>query len=86
MSIQQQVISILADTLQLNSNVIFSMNLETAIVGAIPEFDSIAVVSVITALESQYGFAVEDDEITADIFESVGALVGFVKRKLNVYS
>ncbi|MDH5694616.1 MAG: phosphopantetheine-binding protein, partial [Gammaproteobacteria bacterium] len=59
-----------------------SLDVDTALLGGIPEFDSMAVVSVITAIEEQYGFVVDDDEIDAEAFETVGALVSFVDGKL----
>lgn len=54
----------------------------TGLFGSIPEFDSMAVVSVVTALEEQFGITVEDDEITAEVFETVGSLTRFVEQKL----
>jgi acyl carrier protein len=42
-----------------------------------------AVVTIITTIEEAYGFTVNDDEISADTFESFGALVGFVESKLD---
>jgi acyl carrier protein len=59
-----------------------SLGPNTALLGAIPEFDSMAVVSIITALEDCFGFAIDDDEIDASIFETVGSLVAFVEAKL----
>ncbi len=55
----------------------------TGLFGNIPEFDSMAVVAVITALEERFGIAVEDDEITAEVFETVGSLSQFVERKIG---
>ena len=55
----------------------------TGLFGSIPEFDSMAVVAVITALEERFGIVVEDDDITADIFETVGSLTRFVEGKLG---
>ncbi|MBS4052350.1 MAG: acyl carrier protein [Methylomonas sp.] len=55
----------------------------TLLLGAIPEFDSMAVVTIITTLEEQFGFTVDDDEIDASVFETVDTLVAFVERKLN---
>ena len=46
------------------------------------EFDSMAVVSVITALEDQLGILVEDDDITGETFETLGNLTAFVQSKL----
>lgn len=54
----------------------------TPLMGSVPEFDSMAVVSLLTALEEHYGFVVEDDEISADIFETVGSVNDFVEQKL----
>lgn len=53
----------------------------TPLLGAIPEFDSMAVVSVITGLEETFDFYVEDDEISAEVFENFGALCHFVEQK-----
>lgn len=55
----------------------------TALLGAIPEFDSMAVVSLITALEDHFGIIVDDDEINAETFETVGQLCDFVDGKLS---
>lgn len=51
------------------------------LLGAMPEFDSMAVVSLITALEERYGFSVDDDEISGETFETLGSLADFVERK-----
>ncbi len=54
----------------------------TPLFGSLPEFDSMAVVTVITAIEEQFDFIVDDDEITAEAFETVGSLSSFVEQKL----
>ena len=59
-----------------------SFDESTPLLGTIPEFDSMAVVTVITGLEEQFGFVVDDDEITAETFETVGTLCEFVEGKL----
>lgn len=56
---------------------------ETPLLGHIPELDSMAVVSVITGIEEEFDIVIEDDEISADIFESLGSLTDFVAAKLN---
>ncbi len=81
MTVIKQVQEILSSVLQL-SNGGNDLGIETPLLGAIPEFDSMAVVSIITALEDRFGFAVDDDEIDAEVFETVGSLVAFVEQKL----
>lgn len=55
----------------------------TPLLGAIPELDSMAVVSLIAALEEHFGFAVADDEIEAATFATLGSLTEFVRHKLD---
>ena len=52
------------------------------LLGRVAELDSMAVVAVITMIEEQYGISVEDDEISAETFETIGTLAEFVETKL----
>ena len=54
----------------------------TALLGAIPELDSMAVVTLITTLEDRFGILVDDDDIDGATFESVGSLADFVSGKI----
>jgi acyl carrier protein len=54
------------------------------LLGSVPELDSMAVVSIIAALEEKFAFTVDDDEIDGSVFATVGNLVRFVERKLGV--
>ena len=60
-----------------------AMDASSPLLGHIPEFDSMAVVTVLTSIEDQYGVFVEDDEISADTFETLGTLQQFVQGKVN---
>ena len=60
-----------------------AMNAQTRLLGSIPELDSMAVVNVITALEEHFGIAVQDDEISAETFDTLGSLADFVAQKLG---
>lgn len=55
----------------------------TALLGSLPELDSMAVVQILTSLEEHFGFTVEDDEISADTFVTLGSLTAFVEQKLS---
>ena len=55
---------------------------DSALMGSVPELDSMAVIAVITALEQHFGIVVEDDEISARHFATVGSLARFVQQKL----
>jgi acyl carrier protein len=77
----QEVINILADVLSLGERR-NSLSADSDLLGSIPELDSMAVVNVITALEDHFGITVDDDEISAQTFETIGSLAGFVEQKL----
>jgi len=77
----EQVRQIVGDVLQLGDRTA-TLRPDTALLGNIPEFDSMAVVSVITALEDQLGICVEDDDITGETFETLGNLTAFVQSKM----
>jgi acyl carrier protein len=78
----EKVKNILSDALNLGART-NSFREDTVLLGNIPELDSIAVVNVITALEEHFGITVEDDEISAKTFETLGSLSDFVEQKLN---
>ena len=45
--------------------------------------DSIGVLTLVTWLEQEFGFVVEDDEVVPDNLESVANLVRFISHKLD---
>lgn len=78
----EEVKNILSDVLGLGER----KNLlkeNSMLLGSIPELDSMAVVNVITALEEHFGITVDDDEISARTFETLGSLTRFVEQKLG---
>ena len=81
MNISQEVLRILDEVLSLGGRSA-AFTPETPLLGAIPELDSMAVVTLITTLEEQLGIVVDDDDIDGATFETVGSLVNFVGSKL----
>lgn len=77
----EEVIRILGEVLGLGDRT-SDMSRDTRLLGALPEFDSMAVVAVLTAIEEEYGVEVEDDEIDASLFETVGTLTEYVESKV----
>lgn len=72
---------ILRDTLNLGSRA-DKLTAKSELLGGLPEFDSMAVVAVIASLENEFGISVNDDELSADVFATVGSLEKFVSGKL----
>ncbi|MYM75848.1 acyl carrier protein [Duganella sp. FT109W] len=73
-----QVCHILRSTLSLGQ---MPLTADTPLLGSLPELDSMAVANLILALEQSFGFEVQDDEISARHFATVGSLASFVASK-----
>ena len=80
--IETQVRRLMRDTLQIGERA-DTFRADSPLLGAIPELDSMAVVTLITAVEEDFGLEFDDDEINAEIFETFGSLVGFISKKLD---
>jgi acyl carrier protein len=70
----------LRDALQLGSRADV-LTEHSGLLGTLPEFDSMAVVTVIGLLEDRFGITVNDDELSAEVFETLGSLTQFVAAK-----
>jgi len=80
MSHLENIKRILGTTLQIGDRA-NRLTEATPLLGNVPEMDSMAVVTVLTAIEEHYGIVIDDDEVSADIFATVGTLVEFVASK-----
>jgi acyl carrier protein len=76
----EQVKTVLIDVLQLG-DAGQALDADSPLLGALPELDSMAVVSVIAALEEHFGIVVDDDDISASTFATLGSLAQFVADK-----
>ena len=83
MNIAQEVLRVVDEVLSLNGRTAtFTRN--TPLLGAVPELDSMAVITLITTLEDQFGLVVDDDDIDGATFATVGSLTDFVSGKMTV--
>jgi acyl carrier protein len=83
MATLDDVKAILGNVLQLGTTRTDRLARDSQLLGGIPELDSMAVLSVIAALEESFEIVVQDDEVTTTNFETVGSLTDFVERKLS---
>lgn len=81
MEVTKEVLRILDEVLSLNGRAT-SFTRDTPLLGAIPELDSMAVVSLITTLEERFGMVIDDDDMDGATFATVDSLIEFVSSKL----
>ncbi|MEA3037099.1 MAG: hypothetical protein QOH04_2876 [Sphingomonadales bacterium] len=73
--------AVLEDVLGLDPVRVAGFDDATPLFGAMPEFDSITVAALLTALEERLGIVIDDDEVDADMMETFGALLAFARAK-----
>ncbi len=76
----EEVRDVVTQTLQLGARGA-RLEADSRLLGSLPELDSMAVVMLITALEERFSISIEDDEISAETFETLGSLTAFVTDK-----
>src|SRR4051812_28753980 len=79
--VEETLRAVLVDVLGLDPARVAAFEPATPLFGALPEFDSLAVAGLLTALEERLGIVIEDDEVDADMMETFGALLAFAKAK-----
>lgn len=80
MSVIEKVREVLRSTLQLGAKA-DSIDSSTPLLGNLPELDSMAVATLVAALEERFDIYIEDDEISAETFETFGSLCNFIDEK-----
>jgi acyl carrier protein len=76
-----EVKAVVASALDISGRV-EEMDASAPLLGAVPELDSIGVLSVITALEECFGIQIDDDVAAAD-FETLGSLARLIEYRLS---
>lgn len=79
MPLMKTILPILDDVLNLRGAAL-AFTADTKLRGAIPQLDSMAVVSLVSALEEQLGIEFPEEELSGAIFESVGSLLACLQR------
>ena len=79
---QTELARILDDVLALEGRGV-ALRAESRLMGAIPELDSMAVLSVLEAIRDRLHVRIADDEIDGRMFSTLGALTEFVSARAS---
>lgn len=81
--VDDSVRQILVDTLAINPSVARSLDRDSMLFGAVPEIDSMSIAGLLTQLEDKFGIIIDDEDVSADVFETFGSLVTMIRSKIN---
>jgi len=79
--VEDTVRALLVDVLGLAKARVAKFDDETELFGALPEFDSMAVATLLTEMEERLGILIEDEDVEAEDLMTFGRLMSFAKRK-----
>jgi acyl carrier protein len=79
-SLVDEVKEVIVQTLKIDGR-IRDLDTSTLLFGSMPELDSMSVVELAVALEKRFGFEIDDAAFTAEIFDTVGSLAEYVRRR-----
>lgn len=82
LSMQTRLAQLLDEVLVLNGRGVL-LQADSRLMGAIPELDSMAVLSVLEAIRERFGVSIADDEIDGRMFSTLGALTEFVSARAS---
>ncbi len=78
--VEEAVRALLVDVLGLKADRVAGFDDETELFGALPEFDSMAVATLLTEMEERLGILIEDEDVEAEDLMSFGRLVSLAER------
>ena len=78
--VDETVRALLVDVLGLAKSRVARFDDATELFGALPEFDSMAVATLLTEMEERLGILIEDEDVEAEDLMSFGQLVSLAER------
>ena len=75
--------AILRDVLGLDAEVVAGFDADTALFGALPELDSMAVAGLLTEIEDRFGIVIDDEDVDGEVLETYGNLLAFTSARLG---
>ena len=78
--VEDTVRALLVDVLGLKPGRVAKFDDETELFGALPEFDSMAVATLLTEMEERLGILIEDEDVEAEDLMTFGRLLALAER------
>ena len=78
--VEETVRALLVDVLGLPKSRVAKFDDETELFGALPEFDSMAVATLLTEMEERLGILIEDEDVEAEDLMTFGRLLSLAQR------
>lgn len=74
--------AILSEVLGLDVDHVDTFDADTGLFGHLPELDSMAVAGLLTELEDRLDIVIDDEDLSGEMLETYGGLLGFAEAKV----
>jgi acyl carrier protein len=81
-AVSDVVRAVLRDILSIDAKRADAFDAETALFGALPELDSMAVAGLLTEMEDRLGIIIDDDDVDGDLLATFGSLTDYAIQKV----
>jgi acyl carrier protein len=81
--IEQKIKQILISKLEVNSEILATSNSTTPLLGRGIGLDSMETLTLVAGIEKEFDIEIGDEDLTADLFKTMGALAEYVSRKIK---
>lgn len=79
----EDVKAVVVETLGVDPQTAEALDAGAPLLGSLPELDSMAVLELVLALEDRFGISIDGEDVTAEMFETLGSLTAFVDDRLR---
>jgi acyl carrier protein len=81
LEIEQKIKEILVHDLEIQHSLLIDATAATPLLGRGIGLDSMETLTLVTGLEREFDFQVDDEELNAELFQTLGSVTDFVIRK-----
>ena len=74
---------ILAERLRIAPEVLATSDAETGLLGRGIGLDSMEALTLANGLEAEFGIVIDDDDLTAELFATIGSVAAYVRRAID---
>ena len=83
LEIEEKIKHILTSKLEVNPEILATSSSDTPLLGRGIGLDSMETLSLVAAIEKEFDIEIEDDDLTVDLFKSIGTLAEYVLQKIQ---
>jgi acyl carrier protein len=85
-AIEERIKALMAARLQIPPEVLAASDLGTSLLGRGIGLDSMEALTLANAVETEFGIAIADEDLTIELFATIGSVADYVRRSVAAAS